>query len=220
MPSLKWPANCNVITQKYGNKNARYVKGYHTGIDIGCRAGSPIYASHDGKVISARWDGPYGNQVRLQGDGFETWYNHMSRMAVNKGDVVSAGKVLGYIGSTGQSTGPHLHFELRVNGKDVDPGQYLNGADVPTGGVSQVGNPIPGVDEAQALYDTLKASVNIFAWLTDTKNWYRIGLIVGGAVLLLVTFVGAAKSRALGTTVVNTVKKGVKGNAKAGSAGK
>lgn len=216
MPSLKWPASCNVITQKYGNKNARYVKGYHTGIDIGCRAGTPIYASHDGNVTFVGWNGPYGNQVKVTASGFETWYNHMSRTAVNKGDVVSAGKIIGYIGSTGQSTGPHLHFELRVNGKDVDPSPYLNGASVPNDGIVPAGNPIPGVDEAKAVYDAIKASLDVFAWLTDTKNWFRIGMILGGAVLLWITFLGTAQLKAVGTLV----GKKVKGSAKTGSAGK
>jgi len=211
MPSLLWPASCNVVTQKYGNKSARYVKGYHTGIDIGCRAGTPVRASHDGKVTSARWNGAYGNQVKIAADGFETWYNHLSKFAVNKGDVVSAGRTIGYIGSTGQSTGPHLHFELRVDGKDIDPTPYLDGANVPSG-ATQVAdlNPlddIPGIREAKAVYDTIKATVGVFEWLTDTKNWFRIGLVFGGALLLLVTFVGVARTKAMGAVLGSTVKK-------------
>lgn len=209
MPSLIWPASCNVVTQKYGNKSARYARGYHTGLDIGCRAGSPIKASHDGKVTSARYNGAYGNQVKISAGGFETWYNHLSRFAVSKGDTVSAGKVIGYMGSTGMSTGPHLHLELRIDGKDVDPQPYLDGKSIPASGVIQAGitDNIPGVGEAKAVYDTLKASVKIFEWLTDTKNWLRIGLVFGGALLIWITIIGAARTKAMGAVLGSTAKK-------------
>lgn len=220
MPSLKWPASCKTITQAYGNKNARYAKGYHTGIDMGCMAGSPIYAAHDGTVTFAGYNGSYGNEVRVAYNStFLTSYHHMSRIAARRGQVVSAGTVIGYIGSTGMSTGPHLHFEVRINGKDVNPSQYLAGAALPSGGVIQADNPldsIPGVGEAKAVYDALKGSLAIFEWLTDTKNWYRIGLVVGGAALIWFTFMTTAQTKALGTLV----GKKVKSSAKSGSGGK
>jgi murein DD-endopeptidase MepM/ murein hydrolase activator NlpD len=98
----------------------------HTGLDIGGRSGEPIYAAKGGTVISAGWRGGYGNAVVVDhGGGFSTLYAHQSKIAVQIGDVVSLGDVLGYVGSTGWSTAPHLHYELRLNGKPIDPLPYL-----------------------------------------------------------------------------------------------
>lgn len=203
MPSLVWPATCKTITQRYGNKNARYVRGYHTGIDMGCMAGSPIYAAHDGTVSFSGWNGAYGNEVRVKAnDSFETSYHHMSKIAVRKGENVSAGKVIGYIGSTGMSTGPHLHFEVRLNGKDVDPAPYLSGSSVvPVGS----GSAAPA-----GLTDIPSAVTDAFSWLSNTVNWYRMGLVALGAILLLMSLLGIAKTQALGKTALNTVKGAVK----------
>lgn len=198
---MSWPANCKVITQQYGNKSARYVSGYHTGIDIGCITGSPIFAAHDGIVEFSGWNGVYGNEVRLRYNGsLITSYHHMSRTAVYKGDQVSAGKVLGYIGSTGQSTGPHLHFEVRENGKAVNPNQYLGG-----GGVVPIGNNPVVPDAIESPLDAFSA---IADWLSDTKNWFRIGLILAGFVLGLIAVVGMAKAQALGKIAGTAVKTG------------
>lgn len=212
--TMKWPATCKTITQQYGNKSARYARGYHTGIDIGCRAGSPIYAAHDGTVILAGWAGAYGNTVEIRAnDSLVTSYHHMSKVAVSKGANVSAGKIIGYIGSTGMSTGPHLHFEVRINGKDVNPNPYLSGAStidqISTGGTQA------GITD---VFEFPGKMLDVFEWLSDTKNWYRIGMVIGGAILLLMTFVGVAKASALGKGAVKAVasvgKKAVKSNAK------
>jgi hypothetical protein len=97
----------------------------HTGIDFGAPPGSPIYASADGQVARAGWDGGYGNAVRLShGGGILTLYGHMSRLAVSPGQRVVAGQVIGYVGSTGMSTGPHLHYEVHRNGQRVDPAGF------------------------------------------------------------------------------------------------
>ena len=97
----------------------------HTGIDFGAPSGSPIYASADGQVSSAGWDGGYGKAVRLShGGGILTLYGHMSRLAVSPGQRVAAGQVIGYVGSTGMSTGPHLHYEVHRNGQRVDPAGF------------------------------------------------------------------------------------------------
>jgi len=201
MPTLKWPASCKVITQGYGNKSSRYARGYHTGLDIGCTTGSPVYAAHDGTVIAAGYKGAYGNTVELKANSsFVTSYHHMSRIVARVGQNVSAGTVIGYIGSTGQSTGPHLHFEVRINGKDVDPQKYLNGAEIPAGGdVIQTGitDNIPGLSTVTAVYETLKATAGVFGWLTDTKNWYRIGLALGGAFLMYVAVISLVRSKAM-----------------------
>lgn len=208
-----WPTVCKTITQPYGRKNARYVKGYHTGVDIGCANGSPIRAVADGKVTFAGWNGPYGNQVRQSVNGGEVWYNHMSRLEVKKGDGLSAGSIIGRLGTTGQSTGPHLHLEVRVNGKDVDPMPYLSGSKViPAGSTdaTQVGlNPL----------DAIKGVGNFFEMLTDPVTWLRVGMFLGGGVLLLMAFVGLAKTKALGKVAGQTVKKVVSSNAQSGHVG-
>jgi murein DD-endopeptidase MepM/ murein hydrolase activator NlpD len=96
----------------------------HTGIDFGAAWGSPIVAAADGQVVAAGWTGGYGRQVQVaHGGGIVTTYSHMSGIAASAGEPVRQGQVIGYVGSTGLSTGPHLHFEVRVNGRPVDPMQ-------------------------------------------------------------------------------------------------
>jgi len=98
----------------------------HEGIDIGAPMGAPIVASAAGTVIVAAYDGGYGNLVVIDhGGGIATAYAHQSSIAVSVGQQVSQGETIGYVGSTGHSTGPHLHFEVRVNGTPVDPLGYL-----------------------------------------------------------------------------------------------
>ncbi len=99
----------------------------HTGVDIGASSGNPIWASKDGRVIFAGWKGGYGNTVvMVHGDGtVTTLYAHMSVIQASVGDMVDQGEVVGQIGSTGFSTGPHLHFEVRVNGTPKDPVAFL-----------------------------------------------------------------------------------------------
>lgn len=112
------------ITSNFGMR-FHPVLGYsrlHAGVDIGAPYGSPIYAVGDGAVIFAGWHGGHGNYVKLdQGSGYATGYGHMSRIAVSPGMRVRAGQVIGYVGSTGLSTGPHLHYELYRSGVPVDP---------------------------------------------------------------------------------------------------
>lgn len=94
----------------------------HAGIDFGAAWGSPIVAAADGEVIGAGWTGGYGRQVQVShGGGIVTTYSHMSGIAASPGQPVRQGQVIGYVGSTGLSTGPHLHFEVRMNGRPVDP---------------------------------------------------------------------------------------------------
>ncbi|MCB0996308.1 MAG: peptidoglycan DD-metalloendopeptidase family protein [Acidimicrobiales bacterium] len=98
----------------------------HSGLDIGGAMGAPIWAAKDGVVISAGWQGGYGNAVVIQHDGnVATLYGHMSSIAVRVGQTVTAGEQIGAVGSTGMSTGPHLHFETRVNGVPQDPRGFL-----------------------------------------------------------------------------------------------
>lgn len=94
----------------------------HSGVDLRAAAGSPIRATSDGMVASAGWRGGYGLAVQIDhGKGIASRYAHMSRMAVYAGQAVRKGDVIGYVGSTGLSTGPHLHYEIRVNGAAVNP---------------------------------------------------------------------------------------------------
>jgi murein DD-endopeptidase MepM/ murein hydrolase activator NlpD len=100
--------------------------GFHAGIDIAAPMGSPIRACRAGKVVIAGWQGGYGNAVVIDhGGGMGTLYGHQSSIAVAPGQVVTAGSVIGFVGSTGRSTGPHLHFEVRLGGNPVDPMPYL-----------------------------------------------------------------------------------------------
>jgi murein DD-endopeptidase MepM/ murein hydrolase activator NlpD len=100
--------------------------GVHTGVDIAAPMGTPIRACKAGRVVIAGWQGGYGNAVVLDhGGGMGTLYGHQSSMAVSAGQTVASGQVIGYVGSTGNSTGPHLHFEVRLGGTPVDPMPYL-----------------------------------------------------------------------------------------------
>jgi murein DD-endopeptidase MepM/ murein hydrolase activator NlpD len=94
----------------------------HEGVDIGAKTGTEVLAADSGMVSFAGWNGNYGYLVKIDhGGGKETRYAHLSKMAVKTGDTVTKGKVIGYVGSTGRSTGPHLHFEVRINGTAKNP---------------------------------------------------------------------------------------------------
>ena len=98
----------------------------HEGIDIAVGEGTPVSAAAAGVVIYAGWMGGYGNLVAVDhGNGLSTAYAHNSSLAVSVGQSVAAGETISYSGSTGNSTGPHVHFEVRVNGSAVDPLGYL-----------------------------------------------------------------------------------------------
>ncbi len=112
------------ITSSFGMR-FHPILGYsrlHAGVDFGAAYGSPIYAVSDGTVSFAGWHGGHGNYVRLEhGGGLSTGYGHMSRIATSPGQTVRQGQVIGYVGSTGLSTGPHLHYETYLGGRPVDP---------------------------------------------------------------------------------------------------
>ena len=113
------------ITSRYGASSS-IRKSTHTGLDISAVTGTDIKAVADGTVISAKYNGAYGYLVKVDhGNGVETWYAHTSKMYVKKGDTVKAGDVIAAVGSTGNSTGPHLHLEIRLNGEHLDPQDYL-----------------------------------------------------------------------------------------------
>lgn len=111
-----------VLTSSFGMRDGRN----HDGIDIGAESGTEIYAAAGGTVVFAGVVSGYGNYVVLEhADGYETAYAHCSKIAVNLGDEVSAGDVIAYVGSTGNSTGPHLHFEVKHSGELCDPLDYV-----------------------------------------------------------------------------------------------
>ena len=124
-----WPCPSSTkITSKYGYRihPIQKVKKMHTGIDIGAKKGTDIVASAAGKVIMAKYYGGYGNCIVVDhGGGVSTLYAHMSAYVAKEGDWVSQGQVIGKVGSTGNSTGPHLHFEVRINGSHTDPTAYV-----------------------------------------------------------------------------------------------
>jgi murein DD-endopeptidase MepM/ murein hydrolase activator NlpD len=98
----------------------------HAGIDFREETGAPIRATAAGRVDEAGWTGGYGNMVEIDhGSGLATRYGHMSEILVSRGDLVEIGQILGRVGSTGRSTGPHLHYETRVRGEAVDPQRFL-----------------------------------------------------------------------------------------------
>ncbi len=113
------------ITSRYG-VSSRIRKSNHTGLDIAAPNGTAIKAINAGTVICAKYSGSYGNLVKIDhGNGIETWYAHTSKMYVKEGQKVEAGSVIATVGSTGNSTGAHLHLEIRVNGTHVNPQNYL-----------------------------------------------------------------------------------------------
>lgn len=100
-------------------------QSFHTGLDLAAKAGTPVYATHAG-VGRSSYDKIYGNRVILSGgNGMETRYAHLARSVIQQGQQIKAGQLLGYVGSTGLSTGPHLHFETWLNGRHVNPLSYF-----------------------------------------------------------------------------------------------
>src|SRR4051812_30255181 len=118
---LIWPVN-GPVTSPFGWRWGRM----HEGLDIGVGYGTPIHAAAGGTVIYAGWESGYGNFVVIDhGGGIATAYGHQSAIAVHVGQPVAQGQVVGYVGCTGHCFGPHLHFEVRINGSAVDPLGYL-----------------------------------------------------------------------------------------------
>jgi murein DD-endopeptidase MepM/ murein hydrolase activator NlpD len=122
IPSI-WPARGRVTSYFGELRSGGYI---HKGLDIGTFPRANIYAASSGKVIYAGWQGGYGNTIMIHhGSDITTLYGHLEKILIKYGQIISKGDVIGLVGSTGKSTGPHLHYEIRVNGKRVDPMIYL-----------------------------------------------------------------------------------------------
>ena len=131
LTSLSWPVpSYSIITSRFGGRNAPTAgaSSNHGGLDIGAQQGATIIASEAGEIMAADYNSGYGNYVMINhGNGIVTLYGHMTSYCVSYGETVSKGQTIGYVGSTGVSTGPHLHYEIRLNGERVDPAQYFSG---------------------------------------------------------------------------------------------
>ena len=127
LPDLS-PVSFSRVSSRFGARYHPILRAVraHNGIDLAAPAGTAIRATRTGLVAKADWHGGYGLLVSLKhADGVETQYGHMSRLAVKAGQTVQRGQVIGYVGSTGMSTGPHLHYEVRVNGRAIDPAKAI-----------------------------------------------------------------------------------------------
>ncbi|MGM9550740.1 MAG: murein hydrolase activator EnvC family protein [Clostridia bacterium] len=127
---FQWPVpNSKRITSKYGYRihPVYKTKKFHSGIDIGAAYGLPIVAAEDGTVVTAKYGSGYGKYIVINhGSGITTLYGHCSSLLVSSGDKVKKGQTIAKIGSTGVSTGNHLHFEVRINGQTADPLTYVS----------------------------------------------------------------------------------------------
>lgn len=136
-PSVSIPSRMPLagmtMTSEFGMRTHPVTGGRraHKGIDLGASTGTPIYATADGLVSRASWFSSYGLYVSIEHGGeIQTRYAHMSRLNVAEGQRVKKGEIIGFVGTTGRSTGPHLHYEVRVKGVAVNPVPYMNGEQV------------------------------------------------------------------------------------------
>jgi murein DD-endopeptidase MepM/ murein hydrolase activator NlpD len=126
IPSMN-PVDGAAIASGFGYRASPWPE-FHKGLDLAVDYGSTVRATGAGTVVSAGWDGGYGIKVDIDhGNGYHTWYCHLSRVRVNPGERVVKGEPIAFSGSTGESTGPHLHYQVMLNGQAVDPQPYLTG---------------------------------------------------------------------------------------------
>ncbi len=124
----RMPLERATLTSDYGMRTHPVLGGRrnHKGIDLAAPSGTPVYASADGVIGKAEWFSSYGNYIQIEHGGeMQTRYAHLSGYTVAAGEQVRKGQLIGYVGSTGRSTGPHLHYEVRVAGEAVDPTPYM-----------------------------------------------------------------------------------------------
>jgi murein DD-endopeptidase MepM/ murein hydrolase activator NlpD len=126
--SFSWPVT-GPITSPFGWRSSPFngSPDFHPGLDIAAPTGTTVTAAAGGTVIMAQWYGGYGNYILIDhGGGYSTGYGHLSAIYVSNGQVVKRGQAIGAVGMTGEATGPHLHFEVRIDGKPVDPAPRLH----------------------------------------------------------------------------------------------
>ncbi len=154
----------------FGAAGSMWSSGYHTGTDFPNPTGTAVLAAAEGIVVFVGNGGPYGNFTRVRHpDGVETWYAHQSAILTTVGSKVNAGQRIGLVGSTGNSTGPHLHFEVRIGGQAVDPRTWLSGATI-----------VPGPSIAGTAFDPILAD-QIRADLTAAEDARQAAQVVAAA---------------------------------------
>ncbi len=116
-----------IVSSKFGSRESEYQKvtGYHTGVDVAAEEGTIIKASMEGIVELVSSEGDYGNHINIRSNNVSTLYSHCSKIFVKEGQIVGQGQEIGAVGNTGNSTGPHLHFEIRIDDRFVDPLKIL-----------------------------------------------------------------------------------------------
>lgn len=167
------------VTQRFGEKITD--PAGHTGIDYALYQGTPVLAAMAGKVSrAANIATGYGSHIVLDHDGgVQTVYAHLSRMSVNLGETVREGQLIGYSGNTGNSTGPHLHFEIRRFGKAVDPEEFFHPQPASEEGERRVSVPLlyvrsgPGTE--YPIVDSLRQGANVSGEVTAETVWLKIG---------------------------------------------
>jgi murein DD-endopeptidase MepM/ murein hydrolase activator NlpD len=175
------PGITGVMTQGFGVfEGILGINAPHTGIDVSAPTGSPLAmpAGYSGRVVAAGWDsGGFGNRVvvMLQ-DGSQVLLGHMQDVAVSPGQLVNPGDLLGHVDSTGLSTGSHVHFQVDVGGKHVDPWQWLTGAASATGSAAVGASPLAPVGQ---FFDAVNR-------LSKPNNWWRLLFVVVGGVMVMV----------------------------------
>ena len=173
---LKSPLNYRRISSHFSrarrNPVTRKVVPHH-GVDFAAAAGTPVVAAADGKVTKAGWDGPLGRAIRIRhGSEYETVYGHLSRLArgIVPGTVVRQNQVIGYVGSTGRATGPHLHYTMNVRGKPIDPLKFHNPPVEPLPEGLR-----PGLEKAKSSWSRLLESIPNSLELAASRNQSRPG---------------------------------------------
>lgn len=127
IPSIT-PIEGGWLSSAYGMRRDPFThkKAFHGGVDLASPTGTPIVAAADGVVKQVKWCSGWGRTAEIDhGNGFTTWYAHCSKVLVERGDFVERGDTIALVGSTGRSTGPHLHYEVRINGKSQNPIYYM-----------------------------------------------------------------------------------------------
>lgn len=173
---------------KFGTPGSLWSIGWHTGTDFHAAMGESVYSAGAGTVTQAGWNGAYGNQVRVNhGGGVSTTYSHLSKISVSKGKIVKAGSLLGKVGSTGNSTGPHMHMEMNVpcgtaGAKSVygeckiDAYKFLKGKGATFGKVTEGGGSGGGAPAGKSVWDRLAECESGGNWAANTGNGYYGGL--------------------------------------------